>query len=89
MYEVILTRRAHREFNKLSLIEQDRIEAALDRLSVNPRPAGIKKIHRNIYRVRTGDWRIIYAVFDRDNIMIVGKIARRAKDTYDKLKDLF
>lgn len=89
MYEVELTKRAHREFNKLSLSNQNQIEAALDRLSANPRPAGVRKIHRNIYRIRIGDWRIIYAVFDKDRLVLVGKIVRRSEDTYDRIKDLF
>ena len=89
MYEVELTKRAHHEFNKLSLTDQERIEAALDRLSANPRPQGIRKIHGNIYRSRIGDWRVIYAVFDKDNLVLVGRIVRRSEDTYDRVKDLF
>ena len=89
MYEVELTRRAHNQFNKLSLPDQERIEAELDRLSTNPRPPGIRKIYENIYRIRTGDWRIIYAVFDKDRLVLVGRIVRRSEDTYDRVKDLF
>jgi len=89
MHEVELTKRAYREFNKLSPEDQDRIEAALDRLSDNPRPAGVKKIRGNIYRIRSGDWRIIYAVFDKDKLVLVGKIARRAEDSYDGVEGRF
>ena len=89
MYEVELTRRAHQEFNKLSLKDQDRIETALDRLSINPRPPGMRKIHGNTYRIRTCDWRIIYAVFDKDRLVLAGRIVRRAEDTYDRVKGLF
>jgi len=89
MYEVELARRAYHEFNKLSLTDQERIEAALDRLSANPRPPGIRKIYGNIYRIRIGDWRIIYAVFDKDRLVLVGRIVRRSEDTYDRVKDLF
>ena len=89
MHEVELTNRAYREFNKLSPEDQDRIEAALDRLSDNPRPAGVKKIRGNIYRIRSGDWRIIYAVFDKDKLVLVGKIARRAEDSYDGVEGRF
>ena len=84
-----MTKRAYREFNKLSPEDQDRIEAALDRLSDNPRPAGVKKIRGNIYRIRSGDWRIIYAVFDKDKLVLVGKIARRAEDSYDGVEGRF
>ena len=89
MYEVELTKRAHHELNKLSLKEQDSIEAALDRLTANPRPTGIRKIYGNIYRIRIGDWRIIYAVFDKDRLALAGRIVRRSEDTYDRVKDLF
>ena len=88
MYEVELTRRAYYEFNKLSSTDQERIEAALDRLSANPRPTGMRKIYGNIYRIRSGDWRIIYAVFDKDRLVLVGRVIRRAEDTYDRMKDL-
>ena len=89
MYEVALTKRAHHEFNKLSLTEQDSIEAALDRLSANPRPPGTRKIYGNTYRFRIRDWRVIYAVFDKDRLVLVGRIVRRSEDTYDRVKDLF
>ena len=89
MYEVILTRRAHREYDKLLPADQDRIDASFDRLKAEPRPPGVKKVRGNIYRIRDGDWRIIYAVFDKDKVVLVGKIARRAEDTYDKVKKRF
>jgi mRNA interferase RelE/StbE len=89
MYEIILTRRAHREYDKLSPADLDRIDATFDRLKTNPRPPGTKKIRGNIYRFRVGEWRIIYAVFDKDKLVIIGKIVRRSEDTYDRVKDLF
>ena len=89
MYEVKLTSRALQEFNMLSLSEQDRILKVLNRLSVDPRTSGVRKICGNIYRVRTGNWRVIYAVFDKDRLVLVGRIVRRSEDTYDRVKDLF
>jgi mRNA interferase RelE/StbE len=79
MYEVELTRRAHHEFNKLSLKEQDRIETTLGRLNINPRPPGIRKIYGNTYRIRTGGWRIIYAVFDKDRLVLLNLRERKRK----------
>ena len=89
MYEVILTRRAHREYDKLSPSDQDRIDTTLDRLKTNPRPPGIKKIRGSIYRIRNGDWRVIYSVSDKDRLVLVGRIARRSEDTYNGVKNLF
>ena len=88
MYQLKLTSRAQRQLDKLSGGDPGRVVAALQQLGDNPRPSGAKKLRGSIYRIRAGDWRIIYAVFDKDNLIIVGKIARRSKDTYDKMNDL-
>ena len=42
-----------------------------------------------MYRLRVGPFRIIYAVFDRDRLVLIVKIARREKDTYERLEELF
>jgi mRNA interferase RelE/StbE len=89
MYEVIFTRRAHHDYDKLSPSDLDRIDSTFDRLKNTPRPPGIKKIRGNIYRIRIGDWRIIYAVSDKDRLVIIGKIVRRSENTYDRVKGLF
>ena len=89
MYQLKLTSRAQRELDKVTAEDLRRIVAALQQLVGNPRPSGSKKLRDTIYRIRTGDWRIIYAVFDKDNLIIVGKIARREKATYNRIKDLF
>lgn len=89
MYQVRLTSRAQRELNKLSTKDLGRVVAALQQLRDNPRPSGVKKLRGSIYRIRVGDRRIIYAVFDKENLVVVGKIAKRSKDTYDRIKELF
>ena len=89
MYQLKLTSRAQRQLDKLPAEDLGRIVATLQQLLGNPRPSGTKKLRGSIYRIRAGEWRIIYAVFDKDNLIIVGKIARRSEDTYDRVKDLF
>jgi len=89
MYQVKLTSRAQRQLDKLHSEDLGRIVAAIQQLGDNPRPAGTKKLRGPIYRIRVGDWRIIYAVFEKDNLIIIGKVARRSKDTYDRMRDLF
>ncbi len=89
MYQLKLTSRAQRQIDKLPAEDLRRIVVALHQLEGNPRPTGARKLRGPIYRIRAGDWRIIYAVFNKDNLIIVGKIARRSKDTYDGMKDLF
>jgi mRNA interferase RelE/StbE len=89
MYGVKLTARAQRELYKIAGEDSENIIDKLRELGENPRPPGVKKLRSNIYRIRTGNWRIIYAVFDKDRVILVGKIARREKDTYNGMGDLF
>lgn len=89
MYRVELTSRAQCELDEISRKEFERVGLALGHLSTDPRPPGAKKLRGPIYRIRVGGWRIIYAVFDKDGLVIVGKIARRSEKTYNKLDKLF
>jgi len=89
MYRLKLTSQAQHQLDKLLAEDLGRIVAAIQQLGDNPRPSGIKKLRGPIYRIRVGDWRIIHTIFSKDNLIIVGKIARRSKDTYDRIKDLF
>jgi len=89
VYRRELTKRAQRELGKLSGDDFERVVAAIRGLRDNPRPHGAKKIRGPIYRIRVGDWRIVYAVFDKDQLVIVGKVARRSKRTYEGMGELF
>ncbi len=89
MYRLELTSQAQHQLDKLSVANLGRIVAAIQRLIDNPRPYGVKKLRGPIYRIRVGDWRIVYAIFEKDNLIIIGKIARRSKDTDKKIKGLF
>jgi mRNA interferase RelE/StbE len=89
MYRVRLTSRARRELDKIYGEDAENITAALLGLGENPRPISVKKVRGNIHRIRVGDWRIIYAIFDKERLVLVGKIVRRSEDTYKGIKDLF
>jgi mRNA interferase RelE/StbE len=89
VYRVRLTSRARRELDKIAGEDAEKIAAAMLALGENPRPPGVKKLRGNTHRVRVGDWRIIYAISDKDRLVLVGRIARRAKDTYTGVDELF
>jgi mRNA interferase RelE/StbE len=89
VHQLKLTSRAQRELEKLSVKDLERIAEVLQKLADNPRPPGTRKLRGQIHRIRVGDWRIIYAILDRENIVLIGKIARRSKDIYNGLNDLF
>ena len=89
MYRVELTPRAQRDLDRLRGDDLERVAAVVRGLSEDPRPPKVRKLRGPIYRVRAGEWRIIYAVFDKDRLVIVGKLARRSKRTYEDLEELF
>ena len=89
MYRVEIKPRAQRELDRLPGTDKGRILAALARLADHPRPRQSLKLSGATYRLRVGPFRIIYAIFDRDDLVLVGKIVRREKDTYQRLDELF
>ncbi len=63
-----------------------RIDAAIETLSAEPRPRGAKKLSGRgpLYRLRVGEYRIIYAVFDPDRLVTVEDVKRKTSNTYKK-----
>jgi len=79
VYRVELSSRAQHELDKVQGKEFEHVVVALRGLQNNPRPFGVRKLRGPIHRIRVGDWRIIYAVFDKDSLVIAGKIVRRSR----------
>ena len=65
-YDVRLARRAVRSLAQWQRQEQLRIRAAIDLLAENPRPPGCVALQGEpgVFRVRVGDFRILYEVLD-------------------------
>jgi mRNA interferase RelE/StbE len=63
-----------------------RIRRAINALADDPTPAGCKKLtgFDNYYRIRVGDWRITYAIFDEVLVVLVVEVAPRS-DAYRRL----
>ena len=84
-YRLEIERRALKEITRLPWQDQERIEAAIDTLADDPRPRGcqpVKAADPGTYRLRVGDYRIVYLVRDADQVVIVARVARRREDTY-------
>jgi mRNA interferase RelE/StbE len=58
-------------------------------LQDDPRPRGCRKLFDDIYRIRVGDYRVVYKIDDESKEVVVGKVARRREDTYRAIEDLF
>ena len=69
MHDVLLERAAERDLKALPRAVFDRIITQLKALAHNPRPTGCRKIvgSQNDWRVRIGDYRIVYQVDDQAN----------------------
>lgn len=81
-YTVQLTEKAEKQLNKLSDHISQPILDLIKGLSTNPRPHSCKKLKgRDAYRIRQGDYRIIYEIFDKLLVIDVIAIGHR-KDIY-------
>lgn len=80
-YEVRVAGRAARSLASLERCEQQRIRAALELLADNPRPPTCIAMQGedSVYRVRVGDYRIVYEVVDSVLLVHVVRIGHRRK----------
>jgi len=77
-----LHREAARAYRRLHDPLRARITAAIDSLADDRRPTGtVRLAGRDDYRIRVGDYRIVYAVDDESRVVIIARIAHR-RDVY-------
>lgn len=88
-YEVLLRQRAEKQLDRVPYADHPRIVKAMLALRDDPRPRGCRKLFDDIYRIRVGDYRVIYKINDEGKEVVVGKVARRREDTYSAIEDLF
>ncbi len=82
-YQIQIRKSAQKQLDKLSDDIAENLLDAIEELAVNPRPNGCKKLKgRSGYRIRKGDYRIIYDIYD--DVLIVDIIAAgHRKEIYD------
>ena len=83
VYTVNVAPAAERQIRKLEASEHRQILNRLEALKKNPRPVGVKKLSGkpDLYRVRVGDFRIIYEIEDQVTTVLVLKVGDR-KEIY-------
>ena len=83
-YRLEIKRSAAKELEVLSAKDRGRVVARIQALAVDPRPAGAEKLSgQERYRVRQGDYRILYEIQDEVLLIVVVKIGNR-RDVYRK-----
>lgn len=78
-YTVRLDPRTRKALDRLPGDMRGRVVRKLQALEDDPRPPGVEKLTgpEDLYRVRVGDWRIVYAIRDRELVVIVIRIGHR------------
>jgi mRNA interferase RelE/StbE len=81
MYQIEVTRAAQRDLKSLPKSVFKRADAKIQSLSKDPHPRGSKKLEDNLFRIRVGDYRILYQVIS-DRIVIVIVRVRHRREVY-------
>lgn len=82
-YSVNFSKLAVKELPKINEPYYSNIKQVISALAENPRPQGYKKLkERDGYRIRTGDYRIIYDIFDNELTIDIIALGHR-KNIYD------
>ncbi|MEO9257766.1 MAG: type II toxin-antitoxin system RelE/ParE family toxin [Crocinitomicaceae bacterium] len=84
MYQITIKKKAEKELDRLPKRMLPKIVSAIDELEINPQPKGSKKLQastENAYRIRIGDYRVIYVIEEEIKIVDIRKVGHR-KDVY-------
>ena len=84
-YRVEVAPAAVRQLRKLDRPAQRRLQAAIELLAVEPRPSAAKKLvgGNGEWRVRTGDYRIVYEIYDNVLLVLVVAVGHR-REIYNR-----
>ncbi len=83
MYKIIIDRKAEKEAENIPLKYRFAIDEEILSLASNPRPYGSKKLtEKEGYRIRAGDYRILYSIDDRAKVVVIYRIKIKSKTTY-------
>ena len=83
MYVLVIKPAVEKQLRRLPNKIHQRVLSTLEGLKVDPRPRGCKKMkgEGNLWRVRVGDYRVVYTIKDDQLIVLVVRVAHR-KDVY-------
>ncbi len=83
MYSIEWDTRAIKELEAFERNERKKILERVAKLGANPRPPGCKKLHdkQSAFRIRVGDYRVIYQIRDSQLLVLVVRVGNR-RDVY-------
>ncbi|MCY3655525.1 MAG: type II toxin-antitoxin system RelE/ParE family toxin [Chloroflexi bacterium] len=85
-WTVELATSAERDFGRLGSVVRRRLRSRIERLSDDPRPSGSRKLGGvELHRIRVGEYRLVYAIYDDTKSIIVVAIGHRSS-VYRRLR---
>ena len=87
-YTLKIHRDVEKQLQRIPKSQRERMVVTMRSLRIDPRPPGCVKLDNVLFRVRQGQYRVIYAVFDKEVVIVICKVAKRAEDTYKNLQSL-
>ena len=87
-YRLKLLPGVEKQLARLMDVDRGRVIGAMRALASEPRPAGTVHLLENLYRLRVGEHRLVFAVFDAEVVVLICKVARRSEATYRDVRAL-
>jgi len=82
-YRILVEKRVKKETQKIPHSDREKIDHAILSLALNPRPDGCKKLtEKSGYRIRIGNYRVLYMIDDENKVIIIYRIKFRNEKTY-------
>lgn len=80
-YSITFARSARRELEALDAAIVNRILSKIEALARQPNPRGCRKLHgeENLWRIRIGDYRVVYAIYHKEQIVDIIAVRHRSK----------
>lgn len=88
MYRMKVSPAADRDLFKLKgridWRDFERLRDAVRNLADEPRPMGVRKLKgfEQTYRIRVGDYRVVYDIYDQERLVVLLQVIRRSETTY-------
>jgi len=82
-YQILVEKRVEKATHHLPFRDRQEIDQAIHALGANPRPHGCKKLtDKEGYRIRVGDYRVLYTIDDGNRTVVIYRIKIRNERTY-------
>ena len=78
-YKIEFSKAAEKQIIDIPRVELKKLARRIDKLALDPFPSGHEKMkgHDDLYRIRQGDYRVLYTIFEKKLLILIVKIGHR------------